>query len=546
MNKNILIIGIISLFILSALAPMVFGYNVIKTNKLESESTIDDKGLIDHIWPMEKNNAQRTGRSVYNASHNKGGEKWKYPVYLSLWGAATIDKNGIIYVGTPYDGLHAIYPNGTRKWHVDLVGREYQAPVIAPDGTIYVGTMSWFYAFYPNGTLKWKFDREGNFFNNPVVDSNSTVYVSTQEGYIYVIYSNGTLKWELYVADFASDIALDKDENIYYSGYFDNRLFCYSPNGSLKWTYNQVGIRDGPVIDSEGIIYIRSSKLTALYPNGTRKWYINFSDFYGMPSIAPDGTIILSTDGCEYITALDPSDASVIWQYKIAEWAPLGGVSFASIDNCGTIYFAYDAYGNDVAFLVALNPDGTLKWETSLTTEIHPYQCVDIMSTPSIGSDGTVYITSWFSYSGSGPKDCYIHAIGMDNPVVPEPPTISGPSNVKQFSMSEYTLKSNLPAGIDVYYLIDWDDKPPNTDYPNNWIGPFPSDEAVKVEHFWELLGNHKIKVKIKTDDSLCSQSIFDVNVEKFKDCESYNSGLILKFLERFPMLQKILIFLTI
>jgi outer membrane protein assembly factor BamB len=71
-------------------------------------------------------------------------------------------------------------------------------------------------------------------------------------------------------------------------------------------------------------------------------------------------------------------------------------VSTAAIGGDGTIYFAYDAYGDSVAFLCALNPDGSFKWETDLITDVHPYDGVNILSDPSIGSDGTVYITSWF------------------------------------------------------------------------------------------------------------------------------------------------------
>jgi len=494
---------------------------------------------------MYKHDARCTGRSPYDTSQNKGGEKWKYFIDSSLWGSVAIDKDGIIYVGSSFRGLHAVYPDGTKKWRINLDGGEYQTPTIAPDGTIYVGTMDWFYAFYPNGTLKWIFNIKANYFCEPAVDSNGTVYVGTQDGIVYAIYSNGTLKWEYEVLDYIFSIALDKNENIYFCGPYTNSLFCINPNGTLKWRYKKFDFNHGPVIGEDGIIYVVPIHwLVALYPNGTVKWIVDYleNDWYGFPSIAPDGTIILSGDD-EYITALNPDDGSVIWQYKIGEWPLIGKVSTAAIGDDGSIYFAYDAYSDSIAFLVALDQDGNLKWETSLTTDVHPYDFIHILSDPSIGSDGTVYITSWFGRGGSNYTSVgYIHAIGMDNPIAPEPPNITGPSKVKLFRESEYILSCDLPPEENVYYLIDWDDEVDIVCYNNNWIGPFSSDEEVKVKHFWKIWGKHTIKVKIKTDDSLCSPwSYFDVKVGLSRSRESYNSNILLKFLEQFPILQMLL-----
>jgi len=545
LNKNILTIGIIFLFIVSTISPIVFGMNVKTTDEEIQTYGSQNVAQTEHIWAMHKNDAQCTGRSPYDTSQNKGGEKWKYFIDSSIWGAVSIDKDGIIYVGSSFEGIHAVYPDGTKKWRIDI-DREYQTPTIAPDGTIYVGTMKWFYAFYPNGTLKWTFDIKANYFCELAVDSNGTVYVGTQDGFVYAIYSNGTLKWEYYVADYIGSIALDQNENIYFCGPYTNSLFCMNPNGTLKWRYKKFDFSHGPVIGEDGTIYVVPIHwLVALYPNGTVKWIVDYleNDWYGFPSIAPDGTIIIS-GSCEFVTALNPTDGSMIWQYKIGEWAPTGHVSTPVIGGDGSVYFAYDAYSNSVAFLVALNPDGSLKWETSLTTDVHPYDGVSVLSDPSIGSDGTVYITSWFyrggsNYTGVG----YIHAIGMDNPKVPEPPIITGPSKVKLFTEYEYTLKSDLSGGGDVYYWIDWDDELDDVDDNNFWIGPFSSNEEVKVKHFWKIWGKHTIKVKAKGNDSLCSAySYFDVKVGLFGSRESYNSNLLLRFFQQSPILREVLL----
>jgi hypothetical protein len=507
--KKSFAIGIIFLFILSAVTPIVIGYNARTSNEIEPKFTSTQyiTQTDAHIWPMHKFDAQRTGRSPYDASQNKGGEKWKYLSWQSIHKTPTIDKDGIIYAGTGFDQLHAVYPNGTRKWKQKLDDIYCRVPTIASDGTIYFGNFEGFHAYYPNGTLKWSINKDQNFISEPVIDSNDTIYVGTSNGMFYAIYPNGTIKWEYYIADYVFYIALDKDENIYFNGVIKNKLFCFSQNGSLKWTYKEVNIKDGPVIDDEGTIYIRSDDLIALYPNGTVKWIFEMleRECFGEVSIAPDGTIIICGSSV-YITALNPDDGSIIWQHRFEDWPHVQYVSTAAIGSDGSIYFAYDSYSDTIATVVALNPDGSLKWETSLTTDIKPYDYVIIQSDPSIGSDGTIYITSWYGLSEGSYSDIgYIHAIGMDNPKSPSPPIITGPSSVKLFRKYEYTLRSELPDGGDVYYWIDWDDEFWDVEYNNFWIGPYPSGEEVKLDHTWKLWRKHNIKVRAMGNDSLCS-----------------------------------------
>ena len=99
MNRYTSTIGIIILLLITTITPMTVGY---KNNK-ESSQDIVQKTLIgnirttNHVWPMHKYDAQRTGRSPYDASQNDGTEKWKYFIDDLLWGSVSIDKENIIY-----------------------------------------------------------------------------------------------------------------------------------------------------------------------------------------------------------------------------------------------------------------------------------------------------------------------------------------------------------------------------------------------------------------------------------------------------------------
>jgi outer membrane protein assembly factor BamB len=82
------------------------------------------------------------------------------------------------------------------------------------------------------------------------------------------------------------------------------------------------------------------------------------------------------------------NDGTLKWKYQTGS----GIISSPAIGSDGTIYV-----GSDDHYLYALNPDGTLKWR---------YQTgVNINSSPAIGSDGTIYV---------GSHDHYLYALNPD------------------------------------------------------------------------------------------------------------------------------------
>ncbi len=88
-----------------------------------SEPIVQDSSVMDMIWPMYKYNAQHTGRSPYNTSDNPGGERWKYFFDSSAdVFRPVIDDHGTLYIGSDFEGLYAINPDGTTKWQRSLEG----------------------------------------------------------------------------------------------------------------------------------------------------------------------------------------------------------------------------------------------------------------------------------------------------------------------------------------------------------------------------------------------------------------------------------------
>ncbi len=213
-----------------------------------------------------------------------GSERWHYPGYqISISSSPVMDDDGTVYFGDNRGNIHALYPNGTKKWTVTIGSSVYSpsSPSIDEDGVIYIGHRDgYIYALYPNGTQKWKLSTDGvAVYSTPAIGKDGTVYIPIHNGTLYAIYPNGTVKWSLN-------------------------------------TGGTIGLAS-PVIDNSGTVYICSgNRILAINPNGTQKWIFTASGSLAhmTPAIGDDGTIYIGTnDGKLYaLNDVIPPRVSVI------------------------------------------------------------------------------------------------------------------------------------------------------------------------------------------------------------------------------------------
>jgi outer membrane protein assembly factor BamB len=426
------------------------------------------------------------------------------------------------------------------KWKIKLPSTHPHELLIGGDGTIYVGTNYHFCAYYPNGTMKWVLNtgEEQQFTGYPVIDSNGIVYVGTAsaDGYFYAIYPNGTIKWEYKINSSVAAPALDNQGNIYFTS-LNGRLYCLNPDGTLKWNTEKLSaFQYGPVIGNDGTIYAlpHMDVLYAFNPDGTMKWRKQLSDAAGQVSIAPDGTLIV----CglyDDVISIDPSNGDVIWTYRVKDKNADDWLTGAAIGSDGTIYFAYPKC------LCALNPDGSLKWKEHLSTDYFPYDGMTVQfGTPSISSDGTVYVTTWFYRGGSEYNNVgYIHAIGSGEAGAPFTPVLSGKTKGLPMVDYEFSIEASSPSGSDLYYMVDWSDRYSYTD----WVGPYHSGETIKLKHYWVDEGTYyQIAVRAKDVNGLLSPwGEYGFRTFPFDKDIISNGCYWLKLLEQFPLLEKLL-----
>jgi large repetitive protein len=254
----------------------------------------------------------------------------------------------------------------TQRWFKPLGTYVDSAPSQGADGTIFVGTAYSLLAFDPSGNQKWSFG-----YNNGSMKGGSAVPLAdggvvfvTLGGQVSRLSSEGDVVWQnVYGSGTSQPIALGADGTIYHADR-DWKIYATNPDGTHKWSFDTGGaIYGGPVIGRDGTIYCGSDdgKLYALKPNGSLRWELNLGTMIKMPPvIGDDGTIyVVGENGKLY--AISPNGAKK-WEYAGYAWPSHTFQPIIGLD--GAIYYPVSDR------FVAINPNGTLRWEAHLATGI--------------------------------------------------------------------------------------------------------------------------------------------------------------------------------
>jgi len=182
-------------------------------NNLHAVTDAGDHAAVK--WVLSTNGSMRNcppaigaDGTIYIGSDNSGSlyaitdnftnpvVKWRYDTGWSIQSSPAIGSNGTIYVGcskaagSPYS-LHAINPDGSRKWAFDAGDdTASSSPVVGSDGTIYIGNgfENTVKAIGDNGTdafLKWSYLTGSWLWGSPAIASDGTVYIGSYDSNFY-------------------------------------------------------------------------------------------------------------------------------------------------------------------------------------------------------------------------------------------------------------------------------------------------------------------------------------------------------------------------
>lgn len=304
-----------------------------------------------------------------------------------------IAADGTIYQNSS-TGLEALNPDFSVKWTwaTPIIGN----PVIGADGTVYVVTarasnQQQLVALFPNGRQRWSYtvaapSASAGLYDAPVLATDGTLYLGVRSSdssgdLILAINKNGRAVWGNGVrfSGRRPKLAIDLNGNVIaHDGAFG--VVAYqAANGTQVWsntTARGTGTEfSAPTIDTDGTIYVSNSAgLYALATaGGTTKW--TFAGARGEPVITADGLIL---QYCGTQRALCAVTRQGVQAWTVTDTYIFAGTPVAVAN--GSIYAATRSNA-----FVAYSTAGTRLWQAALNG-------AGDSAYPVVLGDGTLYL----------------------------------------------------------------------------------------------------------------------------------------------------------
>lgn len=252
----------------------------------------------------------------------------------------------------------------------DGVGESAPGMSIAADGNVYISSWGQLHALDPqSGNIEWSSAYAYHSRSTPAVTEDGSIYWGFADNFTKLT-SNGDVVWERAGLSgnviFASSPVIAEDGTIYFT---HDGLFSFTPEGFVQWVhYFSYYTHSSPAIGPDGTIYTQSgdNRLYAFGPSGSIKWSRKILTSGNLsPSVADDGTVYAPAHTGE-LYAFDP-DGTQKWVFQTdeAQFSTSSVQASPTIGSDGTIYIGTWTFGTytDTVHIYAVYPDGSLKWK---------------------------------------------------------------------------------------------------------------------------------------------------------------------------------------
>lgn len=302
-----------------------------------------------------------------------GSEVWTYeaPSSSEIYRPLSVGLDGSSYLLTGTT-LRKIDSDGSSVWTYTLSNQNYDIPVIADDGSVYLlwDADNRLIKLSASGSLVWTYNAPAGAYEEIVVDNLGNVYLfdDTKDDLLKVG-ADGVLDWthEARASGLFRQPVVVSDGSIYISS--QNVVYKINPSGDEDWFYasgssQHTFVRPLPAPDNGVYTFNHSTdELRRISAGGDLVWTYNApSGTYRNPSVAPDGSVYLFHVGNSNLYKVAP-DGSLAWTYS----APSGEYEHpvAAIDN--NVYL-FDDTADD---LLKVNGDGMLAWTYNASTGVY-------------------------------------------------------------------------------------------------------------------------------------------------------------------------------
>jgi outer membrane protein assembly factor BamB len=298
--------------------------------------------------------------------------------------------------GSDVRSSKAAAPGPKIQWQISTGSKLLTGIALGSEGTIYVGSDDSLCAISSDGKLLWKHAVFSGMGAAPVVGSNGTIYLTSSVGDVQSVNADGSSRWDSHYGLIGFDSPPVLSNEVLYLANTVSDIWAFKADSSdpKLWTVqteregvgfagltlpgtarlNQTRSAAAPLVGLDGNLYIPRQKwLHSLSPDGAERWTIPLSKgLLGAAAIGQDGTIYLGNQASDTKVYAVSSGGGERWEVAVS------GIVRGSpvIDASGDIYFSLDTR------LVALSPDGSMKWELEQPDS----------SGPALAQDGTLYL----------------------------------------------------------------------------------------------------------------------------------------------------------
>jgi outer membrane protein assembly factor BamB len=243
-----------------------------------------------------------------------------------------VAEDGTVYIGGS-SNLTALNPNGTVKWTKGIGASTRSTPAISPDGDIIIGSGSTsdrkVYAYKPDGTVRWTYTTGADISSSACFATDGTIYIGGRDSYLYALdAASGKLVWRFAAGQdsvihnqvgFQSSPAVV--DGVVYVGCRDAHLYAIDARtGKARWAYPTQGawVITSPAVRA-GHVYFGTGdsrqfvELDARTGQALRVWPFNWY-LFASPAIAGGLAYVAGWDG--KLTAIDLTTRKAVWTWQ--------------------------------------------------------------------------------------------------------------------------------------------------------------------------------------------------------------------------------------
>jgi outer membrane protein assembly factor BamB len=290
--------------------------------------------------------------TLYARDAGTGKTRWSYATGGPITSTPAVDTNRVFVYSTGgvFYALNAT--TGALVWKRSIGADSDSSPVTA-NGIVYVGTNydGNLYAFNEaTGAMLWNFPTSG-LLDSPAV-SNGIVYVGSHDGHLYAVNATtGAQVWARFTGEIIDSSPTVSGGEVYVGTKAGTLYAVDASTGSVTWSWSSLSASppDGSPMRSSpaaygGLVFIaddygRVYGIDAV--TGTRKWTAPIGyDVRSSPAVA-NGVLYIGT-GVDYwqVDALNTSTGAVIWSH-----ATSGELDSSPAVSNGMVYAgSYDQY----------------------------------------------------------------------------------------------------------------------------------------------------------------------------------------------------------